>query len=713
VSLGVAWMQGRPRRVAAGVTAAAVGVAIVTVATFGPSRRAGAQEDYPAPANGVFTLAGHGFGHGHGMSQYGAKGAALSGLTGSQILAFYYPGTATTGDSATSPIRVRLMGASASEVPVQGTAGLAVRDAATGTVYPLLDTTRRYRIVADPAGMQVHSSTDNGATWTPLSLDGSTTFAGPLVFQVVDGPSVIRLYFPNGTARDYEGTLTGVRTGTGTLATVNTLGLDKYVAGVLPREMPAYWPAAALRAQSVAARTYGVSARSRASAGAAWDICDTASCQVYGGRRLYSGGQVIDLQPAAVLTAVAATAGQIRSYNGAPIFAQFSASNGGWTSASPAYPYLVARADPYDAIDNPYANWTVTLSIAELAGCFPAAGTVYRLSILSRDGHGQWGGRIVTARLYGRTAAGAPVQQDISGDDLRRCKSSAGFRSTYATVTSAWTTSAAPAGNRAPNGNIDLFARGPLGDLMYRRYVVGLGWQPWRSLGGVIVGGPTVIRRPTGTLIVSARGANGRLYLGALRSDGQWLGWKLQGGTVTSRPYPVMLPDASLYVFFRGGDGALWYGRWSASMTLLGWGTLGGQLASAGGPAGAATGGGAVTVVAAAADGALSTRSLAAGAWGPWQPIGASSQDDVAAASPAPGVLDVYIRSSTGTLAARRATGTSWGDWEDVGGGLAAGPWADAVEGTDRTEIWIVGTNGSLYLRRHTSVWGSWQRLPA
>jgi stage II sporulation protein D len=710
VSTGAACMRGRRRRIAAAVTAAGVGVAIVAVAALGPATRAGAQEDYPAPANGVFTLAGHGFGHGHGMSQYGAKGAALSGLTDAQILDFYYPGTTATSVSASSPIRVRLMAASPSSVPVQGASGLAVRDAATGTVYPLADTARRYRIVADAAAMHVQSSTDGGVTWSTLTLGGGSAFAGPMVFQ--GPPSVIRLYFPDGTARDYEGTLTGVRSGSTTLFTVNTLVLDKYVAGVLPREMPSYWPAAALRAQSVAARTYGVAARISAPATRPWDICDTTACQVYGGRRLYSGGQVIDLQPAAVLAAVAGTPGQIRSYAGAPIFAQFSSSNGGWTSANPGFPYLVAKADPYDSIDNPYANWTVTLSVGELAACFPAAGTVYRLSILSRDGHGQWGGRIVTARLYGRTAGGTLVQQDITGDGLRRCKSAAGFRSTYATVTSTWTTSAAPAGIRAPSGDLDVFARGPLGDVMHRRYIVGQGWQPWRSLGGVIVGAPTVYRQPTGTLVVWARGTNGQLYSGALQS-GQWLGWKARGGVLTSRPYPVMLPDASLFVFFRGGDGALWYGRWAADGSWLGWRSLGGKLPATGGPAGAATGGSGVRVVAAGSDGALSTRSLTAGGWGPWQPIGGSSLRDVAAASPSTGVFDVYIRTGAGTLGTRRAVGTSWGAWQDLGGGLAAGPWADAVEGANRTEIWIVGTNGLLYLRVRTSVWGSWQRLPS
>ena len=61
-------------------------------------------ESYAVPANGELALTGHGFGHGHGMSQYGAQGAALKGLTHRQILAFYYPGT--TLGTTTGTIRV-------------------------------------------------------------------------------------------------------------------------------------------------------------------------------------------------------------------------------------------------------------------------------------------------------------------------------------------------------------------------------------------------------------------------------------------------------------------------------------------------------------------------------------------------------------------------------------------------------------------------------
>ena len=49
---------------------------------------------YELPATFVFT--GKGFGHGVGMSQWGAQGMALKGATYQQILAHYYAGTAIT-----------------------------------------------------------------------------------------------------------------------------------------------------------------------------------------------------------------------------------------------------------------------------------------------------------------------------------------------------------------------------------------------------------------------------------------------------------------------------------------------------------------------------------------------------------------------------------------------------------------------------------------
>ena len=101
--------------------------------------------------------------------------------------------------------------------------------------------------------------------------------------------------------------------------------------------MPASWQPAALRAQAIAARTYAAFEVAD-STNPVYQLCDTTSCQVYGGK---------SAEVASTNAATTATAGQIRTFHGAPAFTQFSASNGGWMSAG-SQPYLAAKQDPFD-----------------------------------------------------------------------------------------------------------------------------------------------------------------------------------------------------------------------------------------------------------------------------------------------------------------------------------------------------------------------------
>src|SRR5437764_367466 len=81
---------------AAGLVGLAAGVRAAPVATH---------EVYPVPPGGIYTLDGHGYGHAHGMSQFGAYGAALKGLSAAQIVAFFYP-TTSLGTASRPPVRV-------------------------------------------------------------------------------------------------------------------------------------------------------------------------------------------------------------------------------------------------------------------------------------------------------------------------------------------------------------------------------------------------------------------------------------------------------------------------------------------------------------------------------------------------------------------------------------------------------------------------------
>ncbi len=131
----------------------------------------------------------------------------------------------------------------------------------------------------------------------------------------------------------------------GGLAVINDVGIEDYVKGIA--EVPASWPAEALRAQAIAARTYGLNQKS-STADSPWkargaDICNTDSCQVYAGLAKEQG-----LDGARWVAAVDDTAGQVLLYRGRPLFAQYSASNGGRSTAG-SQPYLRSIDDPDDA----------------------------------------------------------------------------------------------------------------------------------------------------------------------------------------------------------------------------------------------------------------------------------------------------------------------------------------------------------------------------
>ncbi|HET7735290.1 MAG TPA: SpoIID/LytB domain-containing protein [Nocardioidaceae bacterium] len=360
---------------------------------------------YPVPPDRVFQLRGHGYGHGHGMSQYGARGAAREGLTWKQILAFYYPGTtlATTADE----IRVLISADTSQDVVVGFEDGLSIRDRSTGTTYTLPAKAGATRWRLNPSGAK------NVAGWYDGSWHAWKTFAGDAEFFAPG--KALTLVLPSGT-RTYRGALRAAAPtqGSSSRDTVNVLSIDDYLKGVVPAEMPPTWEKAAVRAQAVAARTYAAWSRAVRINGS-WQICDTTSCQVYGGVRS---------EHADANAAIEYTAGQILTYGDKPAFTQFSSSSGGWTSAGSA-PYLVSQADPYEASSgNPYTNWSVAISAAAIEKAYPI-GSLLQVLVTSREGGGDWQGRVQAITLDGDE--GDVV---VSGDSFR---SRFGLRSTYFT----------------------------------------------------------------------------------------------------------------------------------------------------------------------------------------------------------------------------------------------------------------------------------------
>jgi len=267
-----------------------------------------------------FVVRGAGFGHGVGLSQYGAKGFAEEGRTYRQILGHFYTGTAIAPLSGRSEVRVLLQ--TAPEVTFSGVARAGRRP---------LDPARTY--TARAAGDIVELRSASGrllARWR-----GVLTVGGTEAFQLA-GP------VPSGiTAGQWRGVLE-LRAGGGELQAINVVDLESYVRGVVAAESPSSWPAEALKAQAVAARTYAITTQK---SGTFDHFADTRS-QVYQG---------VAGETPTTDAAVAATAGEVVTYQGRPVVTYFFSTSGGRTEnnessqlGGPPAPWLRSVADPFD-----------------------------------------------------------------------------------------------------------------------------------------------------------------------------------------------------------------------------------------------------------------------------------------------------------------------------------------------------------------------------
>jgi SpoIID/LytB domain protein len=204
-----------------------------------------------------------------------------------------------------------------------------------------------------------------GAAGAPLPA--SQTFAPTArgLWAVPKGDSLVAL---PGTGRSYRGTLIVAAGGRG-LQLTDELDVEQYLRGM--GEMPASWPAAALQAQAIAARTYAIRA-----ATAGRTLCDDQQCQVYIGAGNESGPNS---------AAVAATRGQVLTYQGALAEAVYSASAGG-TSASAEEGFGPGSPDiPYlKPVDYPVADpqlWATSLPLTEVAARFGYPGELREVRV--------------------------------------------------------------------------------------------------------------------------------------------------------------------------------------------------------------------------------------------------------------------------------------------------------------------------------------------
>jgi SpoIID/LytB domain protein len=293
------------------------------------------------------------------MGQYGALGYALSGESYSWILAHYYGGTTLANTSvATIPVSLsELYGAATVQV--------------TAPIY--------------------HSLIVNGATVSsPYVLHrGQSVMASGGAEVIVNGPW-------SGGNRLFAGSIS---LPTSMPNVVDTVDLTDYVEGVVPRESPASWPTAALEAQAVAARSYALAYLAAGHA----TICDTASCQVYGGDPTEYPSPNYSSQSDAAVTATGnqvVLCGSDAACGASTRVALtgYSSSTGGYTAGGP-FPAVPDAGDATPA--NPNHDWSTTLATSYVQGAFPSVGTLQSITVTARNGLGDMGGRVLALVLSG------------------------------------------------------------------------------------------------------------------------------------------------------------------------------------------------------------------------------------------------------------------------------------------------------------------------
>jgi stage II sporulation protein D len=390
-------------------------VAVVAAGSvLGGANPAGADQVYAAPSSGTYTLTGAGFGHGNGMSQYGAKGAASRGKSAEQITDFYYPGTTYTTLSAKTN-RVRLSAVEGRPVSVAAASGLVATDGA-GTKRTLSAsgaTAWRLLYVASTKKFAIQKLA-GGKYSTVYSVPGPVRVGGPSTITVQFGRA--KGDCKRRTSATYSGTLRTLFVD-GRQRSAADLPMEYYLRGVVPSESPASWPAAALQAQAVAARSY---AAFKLTASRWYDSYDTTQDQCWDGAAAHHKNTD---------AAIRATAAKIRAYKGKAAFTQFSSSNGGYVNAG-SQAYLKPKADPYEKYSgNPNSSWKATVAVSRF-GSMAGLAKVTRVRVTDRDGRGQWGGRVLTLVVEGTNSAGKAASKTFTGQQVRM---TLGLRSTYFT----------------------------------------------------------------------------------------------------------------------------------------------------------------------------------------------------------------------------------------------------------------------------------------
>ena len=315
-----------------------------------------------APKSFVFN--GSGFGHGVGLSQYGAKGMALEGKSAVEILNYYFPQAEVTPVVDTATISVNIahqVSALSLVIPVTDSATVAI-DTAVATSLPpnsTLNFAISGKLISGPGGL--------GKVWIVKWNNPQSVVSvnyGKTKFQVSHGYIQLRAVNSPGLGFRIEAT--------------NLLRLhDEYLYGIA--EVPSSWPEAALQSQAIASRTYALLRMNSIKKACDCHVYNSKYDQAFVGYSKEGEPRYGQLWKAAVdATAVDEGQGLAITIDGVPVSVFFSSSTGGMTQLAidvwgTNIPHLVSVADPWSidpAINKNYANWTKKVSQKVMAKAF-------------------------------------------------------------------------------------------------------------------------------------------------------------------------------------------------------------------------------------------------------------------------------------------------------------------------------------------------------
>lgn len=341
----------------------------------------------PAEAASRVIIRGAGFGHGVGMSQFGAKGYADRGRDHAWILRHYYRGTRLGRADSTT---VRVLVQTAPRITFSGaTSAAGLRGLNPGTTYRVTRAPSGRMTLRSPTGRRLGRTSD-----APLTISGSEEGI------LLNGRS-------GNAVRDgrYRGELE-LRPALGGLQAVDAVDIEDYVRGVVASESPSGWPAAALRAQAVVARTYALTTGKD---GAGFDQYADTRSQVYNG---------ISGEAASSDAAVDDTSGEVVTYKGEPVVTYYFSTSGGRTEnvensfiGDTPRPWLRSVTDPFEEA-SPKHKWVRRYSLARaqarLGGL--VKGRLRRIEVLSRGRSP----RVVRAEVIGTGG-----RTEVTGPQLR------------------------------------------------------------------------------------------------------------------------------------------------------------------------------------------------------------------------------------------------------------------------------------------------------